>query len=245
MERRGIAAIFILVIFMGVINIPVATQSDESTTQEFILDPAMGDVVYSMVLNEQNDLLLVGDRVPANSNDSFRLEGMLLEVTSQGEVSEIYVFDDNEVNSFTDIALDSSGNILLAGKGGEWEGRQFGYLMKLTETGEIIWNIEFPEIYFHDFVGIEVNLTTDDVFFAGTVSYGHEGIFLSKVNSTGEIEWEQTLYREGYLDWPYTAHSLYLMSQGLLLGVDIGVSSGLTFFVAEMIVAFSSNGTEL
>ncbi|MCK5240741.1 MAG: hypothetical protein KAR33_14390, partial [Candidatus Thorarchaeota archaeon] len=109
MERRGIAAIFILVIFMGVINIPVATQSDESTTQEFILDPAMGDVVYSMVLNEQNDLLLVGDRVPANSNDSFRLEGMLLEVTSQGEVSEIYVFDDNEVNSFTDIALDSSG----------------------------------------------------------------------------------------------------------------------------------------
>ena len=243
--RRRIAAVSIFVILIGLVVAPAKAQTDASLLQEFILDSSVGDAVYSMVLDEQNDLLLVGERVPTDSNDSFRLEGMVLKVTDQGEVSEIYVLDDNEVNSFTDIALDSSGNIILAGKGGEWEGNQFGYLMKLSENGEVIWVIEFPEIYFHDYVGIEVNLTTDDVFFAGTASYGQDGIFLSKVNSTGNIEWEQIWYLEGYLDQPYTAHSLYLMSQGLLLGIDGGISSQITYFAAERTVAFSSNGTEL
>jgi len=245
MGIREIVVVYFLLIFIVVANTSVVAQSDEYTTQEFILDSAMGDAVYSMILDEQNDMLLVGDRVPVDSNDSFRLEGMLLKVTDQGDVSEIYVLNDNEVNSFTDIALDSSGNIILAGKGGEWDGEQYGYLMKLSEVGEVIWAIEFPEIYFDDYVGIEVNMTTDDVYFTGTVSYGHDGIFLSKVNSTGNIEWEQIWYREGNLDQPYTTHSIYLMSQGLLLGVDRGDHSGLTFFSAEMTVAFSSNGTEL
>jgi hypothetical protein len=243
--RRVIVAISVFVILIGFVIIPVKAQSDVSLTQEFILDSAMGDTVYSMILDTQGDMLIVGDRIPTNANDSFWLEGMLLKVTNQGAVSEIFKLDNNEVSSLTDLALDSSGNIILAGKGGEWEGRQFGYMMKLSNTGEVIWTVEFPEIYFRDYVGIEVNQTTGDVYFVGSALYGQDGVFLSKVNSTGFIEWEQIWYREGYLDQPYTTHSLYQVSQGLLLGVDRGISSQITSFAAELTVAFASNGTEL
>ncbi|MHA1905726.1 MAG: hypothetical protein ACW98Y_00365 [Candidatus Thorarchaeota archaeon] len=245
MGRRGIALLSVFVLFIGCAINPIAAQSDVASTQEFILDSSMGDRVYAMILDNQNNLLLVGDRSPSVSNDSLRLEGMALKVNDQGQVSNLYVLDNNEANSITDVALDSDGNVLLAGKGGEWEGNQFGYLLKLSPQGDIIWTIEFPDIYFHDFVGIEVNLTTNDVFFAGTRSYGRDGIFLSKVNETGGIEWEQIWYQEGYLESPYTTHSLYLISQGLLLGVDMGDSSHISLFAAEKTVAFSSNGTEL
>ncbi|MFW9849972.1 MAG: hypothetical protein ACFFF4_12615 [Candidatus Thorarchaeota archaeon] len=245
MGSRGFAVVWGLILCVLCFNVPVTAQSTSPATQEFILDAALGDSVYSMVLNDQNDLLLAGDRVPADSNESFRLEGMLLKVTNERSVSEIYVMDDNEVNSITDVAIDTSGNILISGKGGEWEGRQFGYVMKLSEQGEMIWSVEFPDIYFHDYVGIELNQSTNDVFFTGTVSYGLEGIFLSKINETGDVDWEQIWYEEGYLDYPYTSRSLYITSQGLLLGADYGVSSNPAFSVAERTIAFSSNGTEL
>jgi len=242
---RGFAVTLFFILFAICFNVPVTAQSTSPTTQEFILDASLGDSVYAMVLNDQDGLLLAGDRVPADSNESFRLEGMLLKVTDDGSVSEIYVMNDNEVNSISDVAIDNIGNILISGKGGEWEGRQFGYVMKLSEQGEMIWSVEFPDIYFHDYVGIELNQTTNDVFFTGTVSYGLEGIFLSKINETGDVVWEQTWYSVGYLDYPYTSHSLYITSQGLLLGVDLGYSSNPAFLVAEKTIAFSSNGTEL
>ncbi len=245
MVRRGVVIVSVIILLIGCNVFPVTSQSISSSTDEFILDSSLGNYVYSMVIDDQNQLLLVGARVPTSSNDTFRVEGMLLKVTDEGEVSEVFIMDYNEVNSLTDIAIDMNGNIILAGKGGEREGNQFGYVMKLSSQGEIIWSVTFPEIYFQDYVGIEVNRTSNEVYFAGSVSYGQDGVFLSKINETGYVEWEQIWVHHGYLDIPYSTHSLYLTSSGLLLGVDMGETSQHPFFLAEKTVAFSSNGTEL
>ncbi|MFW9979392.1 MAG: hypothetical protein ACFFEJ_15005 [Candidatus Thorarchaeota archaeon] len=244
MEGRKVSTLCILIILMGIAGRPVAAQSNEPSNQEYILDSALGDAVYSMVIDEQNTLLLVGDRNPADADNSFELDGMLLRVTSEGEVSEIYVMDTHEVNSFTDVALDSDGCILLAGKGGMREGNQSAYLIKIAQDGEVMWSLEFPNIDPMSYIGIEMNRTTDEVFFVCT-TLNPEGIFLCMVNTTGTIQWSDIWYEEGYLGRSYTTCSLHPYSKGFLLGVSTGPPVYYFSSLAERTVAFSSNGTEL
>ncbi len=242
---RGRGGAYFLIVLIVTTCSSAAAQSTPVAIQEIIFDSQLGDAVFSMVLDGYDNLLLVGNRVPAEPSESLFIEGMLLNITGEGESSEIYVMNDHQVNTLVDIALDSQGNILLAGKGGVWEGQQSGYLTKLSREGEVLWNVEFPEIDYQDYVGIECNMTSDDVLFVGTASGSQEGVFLAMVNSTGALQWSQVWSEENYLGTPYTSHSLISYSQGFLVGVDSWDSFDIPFATAERTIAFSPNGTEL
>jgi hypothetical protein len=238
-----------VVLILLVISPDAATTQDssQSRTQEFILDSSPNSMAYAMALDTDDNALLVGERLSPSSNDPFALEGMLLKVTPLGEVSDVLVYDDYELNALTDLALDSSGNVVLAGKYGERGGTQYGFVQKVSEGGMPIWKQEFENISFYDSVCIETDPTTDDVYFMGSSQDESGGIFLARISSTGSVQWEQTCLWEisGWLDMNLTAHSLLWSTQGLLVTGDMWDSSWRSISPPASTGIFASNGTEI
>ncbi len=241
----SIAVVLILLVIAP--DAATAQDSSQPQTQEFILDSSPNSMVYAMALDTDDNALLVGERPSTSNDDPFALEGMLLKVTPLGEVSDVLVYDDYELNALTDLALDSSGNVVLAGKYGELNGTQYGFVQKVSEEGMPIWKQEFENISFYDSVCIETDPTTDDVYFMGSSQDENGGIFLAKMNSTGSVQWEQTCLWDisGWLEMNLTAHSLLWSTQGLLVTGDMWDSSWLSTSSPVTTAIFASNGTEI
>jgi hypothetical protein len=208
------------------------------------VDTSESEIALDMILDDQDNILIVGERVPAEPTSSVVTEGMIIRVTPEGENTTFWIWDEYEVNRLTEIALDSMDNIVVSGVGGYQEETKTGFVAKLSPEGEQIWTHEIQNIVYNDYIGIEVDLESDDIFFAGTLDNETQQVFVTKLTSSGHTVWNQTC---SWIEQDFsTAHGLILTQQGLLVIADHREENPENFPTpADYIFAYDVNGTQL
>jgi len=231
----------ILIIALLFISAPIVSQNMDITWQNCF---GGSEHDYAMdIVETDNGYLVVG---ATNSNDgdiSFnhgRGEGWLLSIDTLGNLLWERCYGGSDGEMFDKILSNNDSTYYILGRSGSSDG-DISYdpypnsgdfwILKIDEAGNIIWDrIVGTTHYDHIFTGI----TTNDggviaIGWAGindgdkSVWYGYYDMWMIKLNSEGEVEWDFTL---GGSDFDFPHAIIQTSDEGYLVGGTAIVEPG-------------------
>lgn len=175
----------------------------------------------SIIQTSNDDLFVCGEIYRNNTKKDI----LLIKMNSSGDTIWTKTFGGNEPDYGNNIITTSDENLLLAGKTESFGAGSFGdiYLLKINYDGDTLWTKSYldqdQEVPFSLIETIEggylVTGTNED-------DSNYRGLYLLKVNSNGEKQWDKTV-GAGLWKWGFSTIEL---SNGDLLTCGQHASGG-------------------
>jgi len=146
-----------------------------------------------------------GGYIVAGSTESLGTGGKdvyILKLNSKGEIEWQRIFDGGSNDQATSIQQTTDGGYIVAGWTESFSsGGTDGYILKLNSNGGVEWQKTFGGKYNDEAYSIQQ--TTDGGYIVAGETYsfetgGYYDVYILKLNSKGEIEWQKTFGGDGF-----------------------------------------------
>ncbi|PKG41295.1 T9SS type A sorting domain-containing protein [Psychroflexus sp. MES1-P1E] len=153
-------------------------------------------------LDSEDNVIVAGTSLENGSYDF-----LLLKYSNTGELlwKQLLDISNGSDDRITGIFIDNSDNIIIAGISETSQFLSKSIIIKLDETGNILWESNYSDQYSKSFPSKVIADSSGNVFIAGVIDNGgffHQAFFVCKFDANGNFIWdsiyapeESTAYR--------------------------------------------------
>ncbi|MHA2337736.1 MAG: SBBP repeat-containing protein, partial [Candidatus Hodarchaeales archaeon] len=174
---------------------------------------------YAITLDTFGNIYVTGKSGPSAS----LYDVFLVKFNEEGQEQWARYWGGPDLDHGYDVALDSEGNIYVAGLYTSLTSKDM-CLLKYDNAGNYQWNRTLGDVNQADYgYGLSIDNKTDDIYLVGQLSNGNGDVFLSRYNKQGIQQWN-TSWGSGVN--PQAAHDVvfYSNSSIYVAGEDAGDS---------------------